>query len=621
MHRRLDLPAKTIGFSRRLALGLLKGFLRLATQRLDGAQAPSVTYCRELASSYLTELCHTPEGAGAAIEPIVPPSSGELATMLLSAPPMQGAEYLTEAVIVALWNSLDQWVRDQIALAGKGLTAFLKDCAPLWHQVGRVCFHLAENKRDPDYPFAFMATYAPSVSSSDRTQYRPLSKALQEFAGAKDKKAMVKLLSPVHQASQSSEFVKAMVDSGDIFQPLAWTPPQAFRFLKEVPLYEESGVLVRMPDWWKKRPKPRVSVSVGEKKQKTFDLDSMLDFKVHLALGDEELTEAEWNELLASEDGLVLLRGQWVEVDRQKLTEALDHWKQLEAESDGGLSFVEGMRLLAGAPRELDGESSDAESQQEWSFVHAGQWLGDLLAKLRNPETLQQAQPGADFKATLRAYQTAGVNWLWLLSSLGLGACLADDMGLGKTVQVLALLNALKRSGSGKPSLMILPASLLANWKAEMARFAPSLRGSFVHASEMSKEALDCMAAQPALAFKNVDLVLTTYGMLARQTWLLEIQWRLAVLDEAQAIKNPGSQQTKTVKRVKADARIALTGTPVENRLGDLWSLFDFLCPGLLGTREKFRKFVKSLEDRKENRYALLRGAGATLHSPPAEDR
>ena len=256
---------------------------------------------------------------------------------------------------------------------------------------------------------------------------------------------------------------------------------------------------------------------------------------------------------------------------------------------------------------EIDGESSDAESRQEWSFVHAGQWLGDLLAKLRNPETLQKAQPGADFKATLRPYQSAGVNWLWLLSSLGLGACLADDMGLGKTVQVLALLNVLKRNGSGKPSLMILPASLLANWKAEMARFAPSLRGSFVHASEMSKEALDRMAAKPAEAFKNVDLVLTTYGMLARQTWLLDIQWRLAVLDEAQAIKNPGSQQTKTVKRVKADARIALTGTPVENRLGDLWSLFDFLCPGLLGTREKFKKFVKSLEDRMENRYAPLR--------------
>ena len=133
---------------------------------------------------------------------------------------------------------------------------------------------------------------------------------------------MVKLLSPVHQASRTSEFVKAMVDSGDIFQPLAWTPPQAFCFLKEVPLYEESGLLVRLPDWWKKRPKPRVSVSVGEKRQNTFDLDSMLDFRVHLALGDEELTETEWDELLKSEDGLVLLRGQWVEVDRQKLTEA-----------------------------------------------------------------------------------------------------------------------------------------------------------------------------------------------------------------------------------------------------------------------------------------------------------
>jgi len=180
-------------------------------------------------------------------------------------------------------------------------------------------------------------------------------------------------------------------------------------------------------------------------------------------------------------------------------------------------------------------------------------------------------------------------------------------MGLGKTIQVLGLLTAVRKEGTKKPSLLVLPASLVANWKSEIARFTPALRARFVHPSETPKESLDRMAADPGTALADTDVVLTTYGMLARQPWLMDVEWRLAVLDEAQAIKNPAARQTKTVKRLKADARIALTGTPVENRLSDLWSLFDFLCPGLLGSQEKFKKFVKALESREENRYAPLR--------------
>ena len=162
-------------------------------------------------------------------------------------------------------------------------------------------------------------------------------------------------------------------------------------------------------------------------------------------------------------------------------------------------------------------------------------------------------------------------------------------------------------AAAAKPSLLVLPASLLANWKAEIARFAPTLRAVFLHPAETPKEELDRIAADPGTALRDVDVVVTTYGMLLRQEWLLEQHWRLVVLDEAQAIKNPAARQTKAVKRIQADARIALTGTPVENRLSDLWSLFDFLCPGLLGSQAKFKEFVKKLDERQENRYAPLR--------------
>jgi non-specific serine/threonine protein kinase len=588
------------------ASGQAEGLFALATQRSESPFAPSLAFWRDFAARYLTELCHTPDSAGAQLGAIPPPAPSEWAGMLSGVPPMQGAEYLTEAALDGVWSDLDTFVRRQVAAFGRGLSGFLKERAPLWHQVGRVCFHLAENRRDPAYPFAFLATYAPSLAGGTRVEYQQLSNALKQYAGAKDKKTLIKLLSPVHLASQKSPLVQELVKAGDIFQPLAWTPTQAYRFLKDVPVYEESGVLVRLPNWWKKRPRPRVGVTIGNKRQKKFDARGMLDFQVRLALGDQELSESEWRELLAGEEGLVLLRGQWVEVDRDKLTEALAHWQKLQAQAADGLSFVEGMRLLAGAPRDLAAESDVGDSAREWSFVHAGEWLGELLANLRSPENLQQARPGGELHATLRAYQETGVNWLWFLSSLGLGACLADDMGLGKTIQVLALLAALKKTG-GKPSLLVLPASLLANWKAEMARFTPTLRGRFVHPSETPKETLDRMARDPGRALEDTDLVLTTYGMLARQPWLLDVEWRLVVLDEAQAIKNPAARQAKTVKRLKNDARIAMTGTPVENRLSDLWSLFDFLCPGLLGSQEKFKKFVKTLEGREQNRYAPLR--------------
>jgi len=592
--------------ARALAAHQGEGLFALATAPFDTSLPRSFAYWREFATRYVTALCHTPESADTALEAIPPPGADELTTWILNAPPMQGAEYLSPAALAGVWEDLDAWVHEQVAAGGEGLSGFLKRRAPLWHQVGRVCFHLAENRRDEDYPFAFLATYAPGVGAGSRVQYQPLSRALRELAGAKNKKALVRLLSPVHRASERSALVKELVDSGDLYQPLAWTPRTAYRFLTEVPLFEESGVLVRLPDWWKKRPRPRVGVTIGDTRKKKFDAQGMLDFKVQLALGDEPLTEAEWRELLAAEDGLVLLRGQWVEVDRDKLQEALDHWKRVERQAEGGVSFIEGMRLLAGVPADLaagDGSSED----RAWSFVRAGEWLGDILAQVRSPENLQPVATGRDLKATLRPYQETGVGWLRFLSGLGLGACLADDMGLGKTVQVLALLVALKRQGVSEPSLLVLPASLLGNWKAEMARFTPTLHARFVHPAETSKDALARMAAEPSRALGGVDLVVTTYGMLLRQAWLFDARWHLVVLDEAQAIKNPSARQTRAVKRLKATARIALTGTPVENRLSDLWSLFDFLCPGLLGSQAKFKGFVKRLAERDESRYAPLR--------------
>ncbi|MBX9668111.1 MAG: DEAD/DEAH box helicase [Candidatus Obscuribacterales bacterium] len=583
------------------------GLFALGASRPTNPVSPSISYWREFACRFLTELCQTPDSTEA--ESIAIPALPDLEKMVLNAPPMRGAEYLSTNLLSRLWSGLNEWVQQEVESSNASMSNWLKEHAPQWHHVGRVCFHLAENTRNNDFPFAFLATYAPRISAGGRVQYQPLNKALTEYAGERNKKALINLLSPVHLASEKSDLVRELLETSDLFHPLMWTPPEAHRFLKEVPKLEESGLLVRLPDWWRKRAKPRVAVTIGEKKQNSLGVDAMLDFKAELLLGDVKLSQDEMQQILSANDGLIFLRGQWVEVDSERLSEALAHWQQIEQSADNGISFIEGMRLLAGASADLGTSNSLEESDEQWAFVNAGDWLSEILHGLRDPARLLKQKTNNGLRGNLRPYQQTGHDWLSLLSSLGLGACLADDMGLGKTIQVLSLLLSIKATNKQphKPSLLVLPASLLANWKSEMQRFAPTLSARFIHASEISEVELATISEDPTDALAKTDVVFTTYGMLLRQNWLLDVHWRLVVLDEAQAIKNPGTNQTKTVKKLKGESRIALTGTPVENRLSDLWSLFDFLSPGLLGSSAKFKAFVKSLDERENNRYAPLR--------------
>ena len=583
-----------------------EGLFTLAASKEDTELAPTFVYWRNFAGKYLGARSLLAPADPGQIDPLESLCAADTMPLLVSAPPMRGAEYLSALALQEIWILLDHWVCEQVQAFGS-LADFLASKAPQWHQVGRVCFHLAENKNDADYPFAFMATYAPEISGRGRVRYQPLSRALQECTGANNKQALIRLLSPVQRASESSPLIRDLVETGDLYHPLAWTPTETYEFLREIPLYEHSGVVVRIPDWWKKRSRPRVGITIGQGRKKNFDADSLLDFKLDITLGDESLSQVELDKLMAAGDGLVFIKGQWVEVDQTQLTEALAHWEKVEADAaDGGLSFVEGMRLLAGASADL-GRADSINETREWSFVRPGKWLTSLLDELRSPGEEKAASPGQSLKATLRPYQKSGVSWLWLLSRLGLGACLADDMGLGKTMQIIALLLVLKKNRSDKPSLLVLPASLLANWKAELDRFAPSLNCLFIHRSQMGKNEIDALVDDHSSVLTQIDLVLTTYGTLMRQSWLQDREWQLLVLDEAQAIKNPAARQTKAVKQIRAASRIALTGTPIENRISDLWSLFDFLNPGLLGSATRFKTFVKSLSEQSAKQYAPLR--------------
>jgi non-specific serine/threonine protein kinase len=592
------------------------GLLHLATRELDALLPQAATWWRNFSRLYITRLCHTPNldqtGELGAIEP---PSEGDLAAMIDAAPPMRGGEYLDTALLVRLWTELDSLVRSLIAKHEGGAAAWIQEANPLWRLVGRVTFHLAEQKNNPGHPFAFMASYASRLSSQSHVQHQQLGRALHEFAGTHNKAGLLNLLAPVQRAAEKSELISQLVDSGRIFKALPWSPAEAYRFLQDIPVVEEAGVLVRLPDWWKgARPsRPKVSVRVGSRRVSGVGAAALLDFSASVTLEGEALSPEELKQLLSSSESLAFVRGRWVEVDAEKLQEALDHWKQIQDQAaEGGISFFEGMRLLSGfsdvGGPARQGSTEGTGTDKEWAGLEAGDWINGVLDTLRDPSrlALQQAIPG--LQAQLRPYQQTGVQWLHFISQLGLGGCLADDMGLGKTLQVLALLLLRKAEWPSdrprRPCLLVAPASLLTNWRAEILRFSPSLQTVIVHPSEGSVETLRLGAES---AFSTVDFVLTTYGMISRLEELRERDWDLVILDEAQAIKNSETRQTRAVKELKASARFALTGTPVENRASDLWSIFDFINPGLLGSAGDFGRYIRARDDAAQPDYSSIR--------------
>ncbi len=593
---------------------------------------PPFRWLREWARQFFTRLCQTKDAAAVSV-----PLVEERVAFMAATPPFAGVEYLTPEVLERWWRDLADHITQA---ATNGVEAWLREECPAWHVVGRVTFHLAENKTDTQRPFAFLATFTEKLSASGQPQHLPLARALQLYAGQKDQTALNALLEPVRMAAEKSKLLREWLETRRLFQPMAMSPQEAFRVLRETAVFQESGIVMKLPDWWRsgKGPRPTVSVTIDAPKKTSLHAGTLLSFKMAASLEGEPLTDAEWEKLLSADTGLVSLRGKWIEVDGAQLQQVMSHWQKVQhATGEGGIGFLDGMRLLAGLdPRQLAAADENIEMVHDWSDIVAGKNLAQLLDQMRDPA---EATAPPNLRATMRPYQLKGFAWLQFMTRLGLGACLADDMGLGKTIQVIALLLARKvgrfvpegssqakratktpndiRSPVGdsrrledqppyQPALLVVPASLVGNWKAEVAKFAPDLKLLIAHPSQTSREQLDLVVKHTSEALRGCDAMLTTYQFLQRtEAWQVH-PWSVVILDEAQAIKNPGSAITKAVKRLQATTRIALTGTPVENRPGDLWSLFDFLNPGLLGGSGTFSDAVKRCAKSSEG-FAPLR--------------
>ncbi len=587
--------------------GAGRGVLHLGAAVVGTSLPPAFAYFRELGHELVARACAHPELETLRERVRIDPPLERLRQMADAVPPILGAEYVTVDALAAVWQQAADALRDELAPWRGPIAEWLHGQNAAWSTVGRVCFHLAENKRDLEAPFAFLATYTTRLSAKGAPQHRPLGHALEESRAAKDRDRLLALLLPVQRAAERSTLVRQLVDKGDVYHPLRWSPREAHEFLQEIPALEAAGVMVRVPDWWNPRTPPRaqVRVTVGGRAPSQLGTDAMLDFSMQVVLDGEPLTSEERRDILQATEGLVLIKGRWVEADGARLRDVLNQWKQVErtAQRDG-VSFHEAMRLVAGGPGSSDDAGEVVEATRRWTRIEPGPWMKNLLDGLRSPDTLAAVDAGGELRASLRPYQRVGVQWLWWAHELGLGVCLADDMGLGKTLQVLALLLLRRKASARLPALLVVPASLVANWMTEAERFCPSLRVIVAHAASTGAAELEALRPED---IDTADAVLTTYGSLGRIPWLLEREWGLCVLDEAQAIKNPGARQTRVTKTLRARARLALTGTPVENRLGDLWSLFDFLAPGLLGTAKQFGASTKRMAERETDGYAPLR--------------
>lgn len=565
--------------------------LMLGTVRKTVLLSETVEYLSKIASAFVRCLTENPDletlrdKAKAVLEPGV---QGEL---LIATPFIIGAQYLDADWIACIWDKLNGAFSNEIKQFQGPMTEYFISKNPDIHFAGKVYFHLVESKKE-EYPFAFLATYAAEPSPIGKARHLPLKNALVEYG--QSSKKLLELLSTVNRAAQQSPFVSGLLDTGEIFHPIGLYPDEAYTFLKEVPIYEAAGILCRIPNWWRKKSESlKISVNIGTKAPSLVGLDALVDFDVQLSLGGETITSEELKKLISETEGLAFIKGKWVEVDAERLRETLAAYERAQKEAQrGDMTMMEAMRMQLSTEKIIDVNEDICEVE-----VSNGEWLETVLSQLRGPDNIGAVENGSDFNAILRAYQQKGVAWLHTMRSLGLGACLADDMGLGKTIQVIALLNNTRMKKEEKV-LLVVPASLIGNWTSEIARFAPKLKYYVIHPQEGK--------SLTQTSDLGEGIYITTYGMLQRLEWIKETEWDTVVLDEAQAIKNPGTKQSRTAKQIKARNRIALTGTPVENRLSDLWSIFDFLNKGLLGSAKEFGNFTRRLKESNEG-YAKLK--------------
>ncbi len=449
----------------------------------------------------------------------------------------------------------------------------------------KFCFRLAEPPENGDDSEGWRVDYL-LQPKADQSLYLPAAdlwnkrnktvKLLQKFGGIPTEFMLTALGQASGLCPEISESLKHKNPWG-----FELDAKGALAFLqKYASVLRAAGFTVLLPSWWVGHaPQKRLGLKVKAAAPKMqgsgngLTLNTMIQFDYAASLGGEQLSLEELEALADLKAPLVKVRGQWTQIDQEQINAAIRFLKRQKSQMMPARDLL---AIALGAEKQADGLPVDS--------VEIKGWLNDLLERLTgHKEFIQLPQPDG-FKGRLRHYQERGFSWLAFLRQWGLGACLADDMGLGKTIQALALIQREREAGEKRPVLLVCPTSVINNWSKEAERFTPTLRVLIHHGSDRRRKKAFLKEA-PEYA-----IIISSYALLQRDIdFLREVEWAGVILDEAQNIKNPETKQSKATRALTSDYRVALTGTPVENHVGDLWSLMDFLNPGLLGNQGSFK--------------------------------
>lgn len=549
-------------------------------------QSHVLMYLQKTAGAFIEDLLRVPGLEDQRDQVQLAPDALRIEYLLGVKPFVRESELINEEWIRNVYRHLLEVFKDQIALYPGSVKKFFNEKNPRLNPAESIFFHLVEN-RNGIYPFAFLATYT-HKNKEGIIRHLPLSMILEEYKG--DQKKILELLSCLNQAAEICPVLGRFIASGELFHAIGMSEQEAYGFLKAVNELEKAGIVCRIPNWWRSHTSsPSLNIKLGEKRSSLLGMDALVSIVPALSVEGVKLTKSEIRQLLASADGLALIKGKWVEVNHKKLEALL---KKME-EAPGEISLREALMIQSGL-------ASPEWMEEENVQMTNGKYLASVYQKLADPKIIRSTALPKKLNATLRPYQVDGYNWLNALSNLQFGALLADDMGLGKTIQTLAWLEKEHQKDKTRKALLVVPASLLANWTKEAAQFTPDLSIGVIHGkkavSDFEKSEYD------DLPFLN----LTTYGMASRLEKLQDIHWDFLILDEAQAIKNPKTKQTAVLKKIPAQMKLAMTGTPIENNLINLWSIFDFLNSGLLGSLSQFTQFVRNVENDQKHSADML---------------
>ena len=534
----------------------VRDLYELGFKPVDRNEGLSLGFVHRISSFFVSSLISSTSLELLRERVIVDYDEEAVASLAGEVPPAIGSQYVDESWIRRQLGLLEDVYREDIKSFDGSVDLYLRSlddslCVPL-----RLYFHLVENPGGKS-AFAFMATYS-TKGDDGLVHHYPLRYALHEYKD--DGQALFNLISPISVISRKSRLIESLIEDGSIFYPVNFTLDEAYSYLNEVPLYEDKGIVCRIPPFWKHRGSgTRLDVSMAAGPAR-LDVSSILSFNAQLAYEGVPITRKEAEKLLLESAGLVNLKGKWVEVDKERLKALLETYSIFDKATSPSevFSYVSGMKKSP-VPVRLRGG------------------FDKVFASL-----VKDCPVPVDLHATLRDYQKTGYQYLVMMRQLSLGLCLADDMGLGKTVQVLAyLLN--RKSMGDKSVLLVVPSSLLGNWEGEIMRFSPSIDYHIYHGKDRE--------------LPHVFLTITTYALAGRDVDVLSsVDWDEVILDEAQNIKNSSTKQAKAVRSLGRKHAIVLTGTPVENNLMNLWSLLDFSVPGLLGDKTAFSRYAKSLD-------------------------